>query len=107
MLGRLEDRGAVVQQGLRRGAQWAAELALGGGADHAVVAVGVVAGDRGEFVFGELAALLVVCLGLLGGGCAWQRSDVEQGGRGGGAVEVPVGADRAVVGAVGAAVVGV
>ena len=40
-------------------------VALGGGADHAVVAVVVVAGDRRELVAGELGALLVVDGGLL------------------------------------------
>ena len=67
----------------------------------------VVAGDRAELVFGELVGLLVVGVGLSGRGAAWERGELEQRGWGGGAVEVAVVADRAVVGAVGAAVVGV
>ena len=86
---------------------WAAEFALGGGAAHAVVAVVVVAGDRGEFVAGEFGGLLVVDGGLLGARAAWEWSEREQGGGGGGAVEAAVCAGRAVVGAVRAAVVGV
>ena len=80
---------------------------MGGGADYAAVAVLVVAGDRAELVFGELVGLLVVGVGLSGRGAAWERGELEQRGWGGGAVEVAVVAGRAVVGAVGAAVVGV
>jgi len=45
--------------------------------------------------------------GFLVGGVAGERPDLEEGHRGGGAVEVAVGDDRAVEGALGAAVVGV
>ena len=89
------------------GLEGAADLAVRGGADHAVVAVGVGSGDRREFVSGQLGGLLVVEGGLLGCGGGWERSELEQGGGGGGAVEPAVGAGRAVVGAFGAAVVGV
>jgi hypothetical protein len=80
---------------------------LGGGATDAPVAVGVVAGDRRELVAVKLVAAGVVRGGVLGGGAAGQRPEFEQGGGGSGAVEVAVVDDRAVVGAVGAAVVGV
>ena len=64
MLGRVEDRGAVVAERQRGWPVGAAELALSGGAGHAVVAVVVVAGDRGELVAGQLGGLLVVDGGL-------------------------------------------
>ena len=72
-----------------------------------VVAVGVVAGDLPELVAGELGGLRVVRGGLLGGGVAGQRAELEQRRRGGRAVQVAVGDDGAVVGAAGAAVGGV
>ena len=46
-------------------------------------------------------------LGLLGGGAGRKGGEFEQRGGGGGAVELAVCADRTVVGAFGAAVVGV
>src|ERR1700694_2562508 len=106
-LGRGGHLGAVVGEGHGCVAERAADLALGGGADHAAVAVLVVGGDGRELVAGELAAERVVRLGLFGGRAAVQRPELEQGLGGGGAVEVAVVAGRAVVGAVGAAVVGV
>ena len=107
VFGRIEDRWAVVGEGDRRGFVGAAEFALGGGAAGAVVAVGVGSGDRGEFVAGQFGGLLVVGGGLFGGRGAWEWSELQEGGGGGGAVEPAVCADRAVVGAVRAAVVGV
>src|ERR1022692_2327503 len=50
---------------------------------------------------------MVVCGDLLGGGGGGQRAEFQQQSGGGRAVEVSVGDDRAVVGALGAAVVGV
>ncbi len=107
VLGWGEDRGAVVRSRYRLWSEWAAEFALGGGAGRAVVAVGVVAGDRRELVAREFGALLVVFGGLLGARAAREWLGLEQGGGGGGAVEVAVVAGRAHVGAVRAAVVGV
>jgi hypothetical protein len=72
-----------------------------------VVAVTVGGGERSEFVAVQLGALLVVRVGLLVGGGGEQRGEVEQAVGGGGAVELTVGGDRAVVGGLGAAVVGV
>ena len=78
-----------------------------GGAADTLVAVGVGGGDGGELVARELGALLVVVEGLLGGGGGRVRGEREQCGGGGGAVELSVGGGGAVVGAFGAAVVGV
>jgi hypothetical protein len=44
----LQDLRAVPVQGHRRGAERAADLARGGGAGDAVVAVGVVSGEAAE-----------------------------------------------------------
>ena len=100
---RISGRAAV--QGHRRGPERAAELAHGGGAGDAVVAVGVVGGEPAELVPGEFGGLRVVRGDLVCGGGGGQRAEVQQRLRGGGAVEVAVGDDRAVVGALGAAVV--
>jgi hypothetical protein len=83
----------------------AADLAGDGGAGDAVVAVGVVAGDRAELVFCQLGCLCVVRGGLVNGGGGAQRAEFQQRFRRGGAVQVPVGDDGAVVGVLGAAVV--
>ena len=69
-----------------------------------MVAVGVVAGDPAELVAGELGCLVVVCCGLSFGRVAGQRAEFEQGAGRGRAVQVAVGDDRALVGALGAAV---
>ena len=55
------SRSRVIEAGPER----AADLAHGGGAGDAVVAVGVVGGDPAELVAGELGGLLVVRGGLL------------------------------------------
>jgi len=52
MLGRGEDLGAVPAERHGCRAQRAADLAHGGGAGDAVVAVGVIAGDPAELVPG-------------------------------------------------------
>ena len=105
MLGRLEDLRAVPVQGHRRRPQRAADLAGDGGAGNAVVAVFVVAGDPAELVAGGFIGLRVVRGGLFRGGVAGQRTEFQQGAGRGRAVQVAVGDDRAVVGALGAAVV--
>ena len=71
----------------------------------AVVAVFVVAVMRAELVAGELGGLAVVVRGLLAGGGAGERAEFQQRAGCARAVEVPVGDDGAVVGALGAAVV--
>ena len=71
----------------------------------AVVAVGVVGGEAAELVAGQLGGLAVVVRGLLSGGGAGQRPEFQQRAGCARAVEVPVGDDGAVVGALGAAVV--
>ena len=86
--------GAVEGHGVR--AERAAEFARGGGAGDAVVAVGVVGGEPAELVPGEFSGLLVVRGDLVCGGGGGQRAQVQQWLRGGGAVEVAVGDDRAV-----------
>ena len=52
MLGQGEDLGAAAAAGHRAGPERAADLAGGGGAGDAVVAVGVIGGDLAEFVPG-------------------------------------------------------
>jgi hypothetical protein len=69
-----EDLGPVPVQGHRGGAERAADLAHGGGAGDAVVAVFVVGGEAAELVAGQLGGLAVVVRGLLFGGGAAQRS---------------------------------
>jgi hypothetical protein len=54
---------------------------------------------------GGLGGLAVVVCGLLAGGGAGERAEFQQRARCLGAVEVPVGDDGAVVGALGAAVI--
>ena len=95
MLRRGEDLGAVAVQGHRRRAQRAADLARGGRALHPVVAVFVVAGEAAELVAGGLGGLRVVRRGLLRRGGAGERPEFQQRAGRGGAVEVPVGDDRA------------
>ena len=102
---RISGRSRV--QGHGGGAERAADLAHGRGAGDPVVAVGVVGGDLAELVPGGLGGLLVMRAGLLRGGVAGQRAELQQWLRGGRAVQVPVGDDGAVVGAAGSAVVGV
>ena len=105
VVGRGEDLGPVPAQGHRGRAERAADLAGGGGAGDAVVAVGVVGGEPAELVPGQLGCLLVVRGGVRGGGAGRQRAELEQWCRGGRAVQVAVGDDGAVVGSVRAAVV--
>jgi hypothetical protein len=85
----------------------AADLARGGGALGPVAAVFIVAGEAAELVAGGLGGLRVVCRGLRGSRRAGERPEFQQRARRGRAVEVPVGDDRALVSAPGAAVVGV
>src|SRR6266516_2942962 len=87
------------------GPQRAADLAHGGGAGDAVVAIFVVAGDPAELVPGELGGLAVVVRGLFFRGGAGERPELQKGARGLGAVEITVADDCAGVGALGAAVV--
>ena len=70
-----------------------------------MVAVLVVAGEAAELVPGQLAGLAVVVRGLLPGGGAGEWPELQQRARCLGAVEVPVADDRALVGALRAAVV--
>lgn len=77
------------------------------GAGDAVVAVGVVGGEAAELVAGQFGGLGVVRGGVVRGGGGSQRAELEQRPGCGGAVEVAVGDDGAVVGALGAAVGGV
>ena len=70
-----------------------------------MVAVGVVGGEAAELVPGEFSSLLVVGGDLVCGGGGGQRAQAQQRLRGGGAVQVAVGDDRALMGALGAAVV--
>ena len=104
VLGWGEDLRPLPVQGHRGRAQGAADLAHGRGAGDAVIAVGVVAGDPAELVAGGLGGLLVVCIGLSRGGVAGERAEFQQRAGGGGAVQVPVADDGAVVGAAGSAV---
>ena len=84
MLGRGEDLRPVV--GERHGcrAERAADLAHGRGTHDPVVAVGVVAGDLAELVAGGLGGLLVVGGGLVRGGVAGERAELEKRRRRGG-----------------------
>src|SRR4029077_20740119 len=100
----LQDLRAVPVQGHRRGAERAADLADGGGALDAVVAVLIVAGEAAELVAGELGGLSVMICGLLPGGGAGERPEVQQRAGCLGAVQVAVADDRALVGAFGPAV---
>ena len=104
VLWRGEDLGPVPVQfhGVR--AERAADLAGGGRAGDAVVAVGVVGGVPAKLVAGELGGLLVVRGGLPGGRAGRQRREFQQRPGCLRAVQVSVGDDRAVVGALGAAV---
>jgi hypothetical protein len=70
-----------------------------------VVAVGVVGADPAEFVAGQLGGLAVVAGGLVFGGGAGERPEFQQQARCLGAVQVAVADDRAVVGALRAAVI--
>ena len=103
----LQDLRAVPVQGHRGGAERAADLADGGGALDPVVAVGVVGGEAAELVPGQFSGPAVVIGGLLCRGGAGERPEFGQRAGCARAVEVPVGDDGAVVGAFGAAVVGV
>jgi len=69
-----------------------------------VVAVGVVGGVPAELVPGELGGLLVVRGDLLAGGSGRQGREFQQSAGCLRAVQVPIGDDRSVVGALGAAV---
>jgi hypothetical protein len=68
------------------------------------MAVGVVAGDAAELVAGELGGLAVVIGGLLFRRAGSERPEFGQRAGCLGAVQVPVGDDRAVMSALGAAV---
>ena len=70
VLGRGEDLGPGAIECHRVRAEGAADLAGGGGAGDAVVAVGVIGGEPAELVPGEFGRLLVVRGGLLRGGVA-------------------------------------
>ena len=100
VLRRGEDLGPVPVQGHGGRAERAADLAHDRGAHDAVVAVGVVAGDAAELVAGQLRGPGVVRRGLLAGGVAGQRPELGAGCGRAGAVQVAVGDDGAVVGAV-------
>ena len=63
------------------GAERAADLARGGGARDAVVAVGVVSGEAAELVAGELSGAGVVRGGVFGGGAAGERPEFQQRAR--------------------------
>src|SRR5258707_10153673 len=102
----LQDLRAVPVQPHRRRPERAADLAHRGGALHAVVAVGVVAGEAAELVPGQLGCPAVVVRGLLPGGGAGERPELQQRAGGPGAGEAAVADDRAVVGALLAAGVG-
>jgi hypothetical protein len=69
-----------------------------------VVPVLVVGGEPAELVPGQLCGLGVVRDDVVAAGVAGQRPGFRKGAAGAGAVQVPVGDDRAVVGALGAAV---
>src|SRR5262249_29446087 len=105
VLRELQDLGPVPVQGHRGGAQRAADLAHGGQAPDPVVAVMVVSGEAAEVVAGQLGGAAVVVLGLPAGGGAGERAEFQQRARCAGAVEVAVGDDGTVVGALGPAVV--
>ena len=79
-------------------------LSAGGRALDAVVAVGVISGEAAELVAGEFGGLAVVRLGLFFGGVAGERPELEQGAGRARAVQVPVADDRALVCALGPAV---
>jgi hypothetical protein len=72
-----------------------------------VVPVRVVTGEAAELIAGQFSGRVFPVRGLLAGGGAGGRAEFQQRARGIGAVQVPVGDDGAVVGAFGAAVVGV
>jgi hypothetical protein len=67
----------------------------------------VVIGEAAELIAGQFSGRVFPVRGLLAGGGAGGRAEFQQRARGIGAVQVPVGDDGAVVGAFGAAVVGV
>jgi hypothetical protein len=75
VLGRCEDLGPVPLQGHRGRAQGAPDLAHGGGAHDAVVAVAVVGGDAAELVAGGLGGLPVMGFGLFSGGVPGERAE--------------------------------
>jgi hypothetical protein len=106
VFGWLQDFGAVPVQRHRCGAQRAADLAGGGGALYAVVAVVVVGGEAAEFVPGQLGGLAFPVRGLFFARGAGGRPELQQRARCLGAVQAAVGDDRAVVGALGPAVMG-
>jgi len=70
-----------------------------------VVAVVVVGGEPAELVPGQLGGVRVVRGDVVAAGVAGQRPEFGQRSGGARAVQVPVGDDGAVVGALGAAVV--
>jgi hypothetical protein len=105
VLRRGEDLGPAAVKEHGRGAEGAADLAHGGRAGDAVVAVGIVGGEAAELVTGQLGCLLVVRGGLFSGRVAGQRPELQQGPGCSGAVQVAVGDDGALMGALGAAVV--
>ncbi len=81
MFGGLQDLRAVPVQRHRRGAERAADLAHGGGALDAVVAVLVVGGEAAELVAGQFGGLAVVVRGLFPGGGAGERPEFQQRAR--------------------------
>jgi hypothetical protein len=104
---RVENLGVVEAECERVGFERAAQFAGRCRAGDAVVAVGVVGGLASEFVAGQFGAGGVVDVGGVGASAALEGGEVEQGGRGGRAVERSVAADGTLVGAFGSAVVGV
>jgi len=74
----LEDLRAVPVPGHRCRLQRAADLARGGRAGDAVVAVGIVAGEAAELVPGSLGGPGVVRGGFFRCGAARQRPELEQ-----------------------------
>src|ERR1035441_2124947 len=93
-----EDLGPVPVQPHRRRPEGAADLAYGGRALDAVVAVFVVAGDPAEFVAGGLGGFCVGRGGLFRGGVGVDWPEFQQGAGRDRAVEVAVADDGAVVG---------
>jgi hypothetical protein len=87
MFGGLQDFRAVPVQHHRLRAERAADLARGGGAGDAVVAVGVVAGDPAGLVTGQLGGLAFPVRGLFPGGGAGERPEFQQRARCAGAVQ--------------------
>src|SRR5262249_56300256 len=94
----LQDLWPVQVQRHGGGPQRAADLARSGGALHPVVAVGVVAGEAAELVPGQLGGLAVVGGGLLFGGGAGERPELQQPAGCLGAVQAAAGGGGALVG---------